>query len=181
MSLSSQYLTPCIPPPEGAQGLGALGTYRGVTQTTEWMQGDALGTIVLSDGARRWKQDRLSLETQGPGSIPAGSSDPLHSPGAARSDGRSAGCQPLTGCHRPLGTGARGRGEGCTAGRCPRSLPCPVPGPARRDLRSCGCYGSPALRHLLVLLLGLLQHLEGEAEGRQPGIGFCHRLSLPGL
>lgn len=61
MSLSSRHLAPCIlPRPRILRVLSALGRSREVSRTREWMQGDALGTIVLSDRARRSKQDRLS-------------------------------------------------------------------------------------------------------------------------
>lgn len=165
MSLSSRYLAPCIPPPEGAQGLGALGRSRRVSHTREWVQGDALGTIVLSDGAWRSKQD---LETQGEAgraprplhpmpqecdSTPGGARirpAPLDSRGAARPHGRSAGYQPLAGCHGTLGTGTRGRGEGCPGGRCPRRS---APGPSVPRAQPAAAAGPAELRLLRLLRL----------------------------
>ena len=109
-------------------------------------------------------------------------------PGTARSPGHGplGGCfassQPRAGCQRSLGTGRHGRSEGWVGGRSPhRSTAvsshhaCPAVGlPAASDgtygatATTRGCCGSPALRQLLVLLLGLLHHLEGEGEGPSP-------------
>lgn len=161
MSLSSRHLAPCIlPRPRILRVLSALGRSREVSRTREWMQGDALGTIVLSDRARRSKQDRLfpwrpRMRREGPpnprqpvlrecSSIPVGSPAPPGSAGLPR-------CCPVRAvlCRLPLpngappdpGHGARGRGEGRTGGRCsPRNAtaPSPAPCPARGSRAASG-------------------------------------------
>lgn len=183
MSLSSRYLAPCIPPTQGCSGTGCTGEIRGglpdqsgcremllAPSCCLTVHGDRNRTDSLpgDPGCGRSGSPRAVGMRQHPGGE-LGSARPRWTPpGAARSDGCSAGCQPLPGCHRALGTGQVGEARGARQGGAPAEAapvpPCPVPGPglprgSGRDLRGCGCRGSPALRHLLVLLLGLLQHL----------------------
>lgn len=191
MSLSSRHLAPCIPPrPRILRVLSALGRSREVSRTREWMQGDALGTIVLSDRARRSKQDRLSpwrprMRREGPpsprqpvprecSSIPVGSPAPPGSAGLPRCCPVRAVLCRLPGRHRTLGTGHVGEARGAREGDAPPETPPLPPQPRARpgapvrhraappELR---LLRLPRLRHLLVLLLGLLQHLRVGAEG----------------
>lgn len=109
---------------------------------------------------------------------------PIPSPCSARWAGALLAASPEQGVSGvPWGTERCGRGEGWAGWRCPLLKHCrlllrPVPshgapsqhrtGPTELRLQACGCCCSPALHHLLVLLLGLLDHLEAEGEGPSP-------------
>lgn len=181
---------PCpLQSPPGCSGPGHRGRFRVASWSREWAAGwdagrDALCTIAFSNwhaeietgwtsstGARlAWPPKMPALPCCGTGLCPV----PLTSPHVSH---------PLpTQCPAPArGYRGSGRGEGGQEGGAPQSTPtssrgsCPVTGvprSVRRHLRGYGykrgCCGSPALRHLLVLLLGLLDHLEAEREGPPP-------------